>query len=404
MQQEIQVEFKENNADSFRSAFELRDWPVPLISHQSDATLPYRIMRAPNKVRHVIFAAFSKVAELFESLRRGLTHVEANCPDRLRALNRISGIVRSNRLPEIITEKFGSCPPGYLGALARTRSGVQPAAYYRMLFDTFADPCRRSEARALQQLTEIDFSFLMAVRQLPEAMRQPKVVERVRDGVLAEKIAMAARLLADYHPLFQDPRQLRAAVSSSNDVRALVVRSVQRIDAPLRPAPIQLVGFRHIRSTAELRETGRRYRVCLAESWMVAACVSGQRAVFVSEKHHVLVEVGLLHDGRATLLGVAGAGNKRIARDVLFEVEEELRRQGLLRLDGHLLMSKWDVIEEIDDQIRREARGTALGSDDLFALLEAEAHIAPQRAHVTSQQASPTTPYRRCGTPHPTIP
>lgn len=342
---------------------ELRGWPVPLLGHQTaDRELPYRLMGSGNLRLHVAFAVLSTLSSSYRNLLLGLTDEEVACEHRQTALNRVCGSLRDCRPRDAITSAFGSCPPGFIGALARTARRPQPVPYYRWLFDIFADKARRSEARVLNHVPEIDIGVLAALANLPPGLRHPDVLSMVREGGVANKIAIAAGLLAPLHSAFHDVRCLRAAASAVIDVRRLVVNAVKRIDAPLPPPPLCLSGFRHLTSTAELRMTARRFRNCLGEAWMIAACISGQRAVYEALDHAVLVEVGRLDDGGVVLLGVNGVGNRPIPDHVHGTVVARLWRQGVERhRRGTLMTSEWDVIDEIETVLRRETHAVDFG-------------------------------------------
>lgn len=336
---------------------ELRGWPVHLLGHQTvDRELPYRLMGGGNLRRHVAYAVLSTVAGNYRNLLLGMTDEEVACEHRRAALERVCMLLRL-RPRDAITSAFGSCPPGLLGALARTARRVQPVPYYRWLFDVFADHGRQAEARVLLHVPEIDVGVLAALANLPPGLRHPDVLSMVREGGVATKIAIAARLLAPLHPLFADDRQLFGAGSAAIDPRRLIINAVKRIDTSLPPPPLRLSGFRHIDSTAELRTTARRYRNCLGEAWMIAACISGQRAVYEALDHAVLVEIARLDGGGVVLLGVNGVGNQPIADHVHGAIVARLWRQGVERhRRGALLSSEWDVIDAIETLLRREER------------------------------------------------
>lgn len=354
---------------------DLRGWVVPLLGHQTaDPALPYGILRSGNLRRHVAFAALSTLARDYSNLLLGMTSEEVECDRRLAARNRVCSLLRLSPR-DAIAFVFGQCPPGFLGALARTARRPQPVPYYRWLFDVFADGARRQEARVLVHVREIDIGVLAALANLPPGLRHPDMLSMVRDGGVATKIAIAVRLMAPLHPLFADRRQLQAAASATIDVRRLIISAVKRIDAPLPPPPIHLAGFRRLASTAELRGIARRYRNCLGEAWMIAASLSGQRAVYEALDCSVLVEIGRLATGDVVLLGINGVGNQPIPDHVHGTIVARLWRQGVERhRRGALMTSEWDVIDEIETLLRREEHAANLDllpDLDFFGAIEA---------------------------------
>lgn len=350
-------------------ARELKGWWLQLAAHQTaDPTLLYRLVRADNFQRQAAYAAFAVAARELRTPSLGLTGEEVTCVRRLRLLNDIALLLRDHPPREVITRLYGSCDPGYLGALRRTAPTAQPPLYYTTLHGTFAEATRRSEAKVIAHVHHIDVGVLAALRTLPRAARHPHVLAFTRTGRDAERIATAIALLATVHSAFADERQFRSLVGASIDLRRLVVRAIRRVNAPLPNGPV-LAGFRQITSTRELRRLARAYRNCLAEPFMTASCLSGQRAVYEVADYPVLAEIGQVDDGLWTLLGVNGIGNRCLPAHVRGAVTARLRRQGIERISAPLVKSEWSVFDSLHDELVREDSPPLLDLDEYIESL-----------------------------------
>lgn len=341
---------------------ELKGWALQLAAHQTaDRELLHRLVTGTTAYRQIVFASLAPVAAAYRTLTLGMTVDERDCPDRARALNERVRLLRTARGRDVLAEVYGTCPPGYLGVLSRTGDRAQPPAYYRLLHDVLSDPNRRSEARALAHLPQIDMPVLAAARILPAPLRRPEVLSIIRDGCAAEQVEQAVRLLRSVHPGIADDRQLRHAASHSPDVRRLVLTALKRVDAPLPRGPA-LGGFVQLANTAALRSHAREFQNCLGEAFMVAACIGGQRLVYKAQDTSVLAEVGRSEEGDFVLLAINGVGNRPLPRHVQTTMRQRLARHGIDHRHAHLLRTDWDVFEEIEDAVRREER---VGWDDL---------------------------------------
>ncbi len=230
----------------------------------------------PGFLRHLIGAKPRERQAVFtaldhEVLRDPVGFVEAataTTPDPADALAAVADLLLELSPKAVIEASVGIAPDGLLGALDRVGENPLGRGYYRKLMDLLAGSGPDSRARrcAVRYCGDITSPRLAVIERLHPALLHVNLMPKVRCAEHADFAnTIVATVLehstATSESIAQAVADTKGRFTLSSFLTELLMKNVDRLPAPPFETPAVL---RPLRTPEDFRETGARFRNCLA--------------------------------------------------------------------------------------------------------------------------------------------
>jgi hypothetical protein len=228
---------------------------------------------------------------------------------------------------DILAKAFKTVPEGLRGALAR--SGPQPhkPRFYGLLQEMLSTPSHDRVIPTIRHISALDLTKLRVIRQLPPEVCNPSIVQALDNVGPAADLAKVITLFAEAG---LDRLAMTSAfdrVTCENALRKTIKRWALKTVLPAHPvAPSD--SYRPISTSAQLQETGRRFRNCMSQ--YISSALDGIDALALFKpglsKRGMIVHLQR-RDEVWIIEGLFGPQNSR--------PDPELHREGTAYLESH---------------------------------------------------------------------
>lgn len=227
-----------------------------------------RLIGAKPRERQAVFTAFDH-----DVLQDAVGFVEAataTTPEPADALAQVADLLLQLSPRAVIETSVGLVPDGFLGALDRTGENPLARGDYRKLMDLLAGsgPDSRARRRAVRYCGDITPPRLAVIERLHPALLHVNLMSKVRCAEHAEFANTIVATVLEYSST-ATPETIAQAVSDtkgrftlSSFLTELLMKNVDRLPEP--PFAIDPAILRPLRTPEDFRDTGARFRNCLA--------------------------------------------------------------------------------------------------------------------------------------------
>jgi len=231
---------------------------------------------------------------------------------------------RDNRLAACLA---GEPAPGLMKAMAKMGEQLWNRDDYARFLDLFAEP---EAGRALRHMGKIRPGKFAVMLALPDALRQPKVLENVTT-VPAARNLMAAFNLAVTNGNSATAMRLRERWSRAKDRTTLFKMAVEDLFpeefTPLRPRPVLPLPFEAVKSRKQLADVALQFENCLRD--FASDVGHGRMAVYVWQGNPNAA-VALCHDAAGWRLAEAKVkGNGDVPEPELRKIVSAVQASGV---------------------------------------------------------------------------
>lgn len=229
---------------------------------------------------------------------------------------------------EMVMAGMGSCPDGFLGALAKCGPKLLSRHAYVRLLDlcTGSDPILRRRRRVLEQLTSLDEGQFEALTRLEPIFLAPVVVNRVHSRAQADSLnEMLAVIRACCTTATDDG--IRQSLSSfvAGGARRWARSWLERADTSVSSLIIDDPEFEVVTPGTAAR-VAERFRNCLKS--MRPRMLTGTWAAAVYEPASLILTFVRLADDRWLLTGSHAVGNGTVSPTLHQAVREKVLSLG----------------------------------------------------------------------------
>lgn len=356
--------------------YHLDGWAGDLAAHIDILNPGYfgHLVRLSLGFRQVAFAVMAAKArsDLQEPSNRG-NHSPAEGSADINLMQMAQAIwTQSPR--RLLSEAYGSCPDGFMGALAKIGPVVQPKQFYGRLHNLFNDPGKREMANVARQFRHIDAVTLDILETLDPRFRVPQFAEQVASVQEALDLTEAVSIIGQSCSRATD----EALDASIRHHKGSILQWIERwLSAADRiPFPPHDLGdeFVPLDSARKMADAGRRYRNCLRSSAMVIRVLRGISRFWEHPHFGVIVEAQAT--GPATGWAYAATHMPRNgfpSFEIAAKVEHHFLKAGYGSLNWEPQALSWEAlnrltrhttalreIEEIDEAIEELAKECAM--------------------------------------------
>jgi hypothetical protein len=228
---------------------------------------------------------------------------------------------------DILAKAFAETPEGLRGALGR--SGHQPhePRFYTLLHQMLTKPSHPRIVSTIRHSESLDLTRLRIIHQLPEEVCTPVIAQVLTDFRAAADLAKVVTLFAEGGLDRAAMTDAFHRVRSEDALRKTIKRWALKTILPPHPIPAS-DAYQPISTSAGLRDTGRRFRNCMAQ--YIAGSLDGFDAFAVfrpdPSKRGMIVHLER-RDGAWHVEGLFGPQNMR--------PDPELSSAGISYLESH---------------------------------------------------------------------
>lgn len=291
-------------------------------------------------------------------------------------LKEMAQAIRAQSPRRLLSDAYGSCPDGFIGALAKIGPLAQPKQFYRRLHDLFSAPDKRQIANVARQFRRFDAMTLDLLEVLDPLFLVPRFAEQVASVQEALDLTQALLIIRQSCSRATD----EALDASIRHHRGSIPQWIERwISAADRiPFPPHDLGheFVPLDTAAKMADAGRRYTNCLRSSAIIVRVLHGMTRFWEHTRYNVIVEAQSVGPS----LGWAYATihmprNGFPAFEIAEKVENHFLSVGFGSLSWEPRSSSWEAfsrlvrhgvnlaeIEEIDRALEELARETAMAA------------------------------------------
>ncbi len=251
------------------------------------------LIGAKPRERQAAFTAFDH-----DVLQDPVGFVEAACcmtPETAGAMGEVADLLLELSPRTVIEASVGLVPEGLLGALDRAGENPLARGDYRKLMDLLAGsgPDSRARRLALRYCGDITPPRLAVIERLHPALLHTNLMPKVRCAEHADFANTIVETILE-HSSTATPETIAQAVSDtkgrftlSSFLTELLMKNVDRLPAPPFETPAVL---RPLRTPEDFRETGARFRNCLATKAFSHALI-GRAAFYVFQEKAIAVVI-----------------------------------------------------------------------------------------------------------------
>lgn len=296
------------------------------------------LLRLPRRRRQAAFAA------MFRHLRASAGHDRGELD-----LLKLSDDIRHLKARELIEAHYGTCPDGYLGALAKSGDAPQPWLYYSSLHRELSSPKTSARVAAIRHANVLDFERLHIITTLDPIFLEPRFVRNVTSLRHGHDMNVSLGVIRRTVPGVTD-EGLRASIKATSAAPGAWVRS-WLFRAVIPQFPVLPLGphWRGLDTVAAMRNAGRRMGVCLGEPNAIMSSLRGENYYFEDQGRAVIAEVRAFGRGETLVLGdVHRVKNRFVPARLAFEVAREFDAAGVPSLE-YRPRPDWDCVERACD-------------------------------------------------------
>jgi hypothetical protein len=292
--------------------------------------------------------------------RRHLVHIVAPRIGREARLDATAFArdLETVRMRELIPRWAPDAPHALVAALGKLGERAWTPALYRRLLVILAEGGPATVT--LRHAPAINPEFVEALATLPAALRGLATARWVRDTWDAQLVVEAMTLAAVLGGGAARADALVERLSRAKDRARFFEMLVDELRPRTLAEPVrETAELRPLRTVAEVRDAGRRFRNCLASC--AHRAVFGA-AAFVEWRGGEPAVMELEHEGAAgwRLVTVLGVDNRSVTPHTLRLVHEALAAQGVrLGLAAGFLLAEIDAIVEDERRRAEQARASA---------------------------------------------
>ncbi|WP_300974491.1 hypothetical protein [Sphingomonas sp. LHG3406-1] len=324
-------------------------------------------LRASN-ARKLLIAASLSQKRFAESLRE---------PSKTNLI----GELLTRRHKHLLKEAFGSCPPGFRGAIVRLTSLSLDRSAFAELHRIFSQEEMRSAARTLMQCKRLVPRTIELCLELPPAFRRPRLVKK-HVGADHEELLTVLSMARVFRPELtqEDLRSYAKWLGKTGSVPKLLHKLIEKASLPADP--VGLTGeLQHVQTVEELKRVSRQFRNCVGT--LVIDAIAGRSHFYVGEigKERAVAHVQQLAGRNEYVLShVEPPKGELLSRKADQAIEAAFHKRGVQRLAGRAPQDPWWIIERVFRSLAAEELiDEALLSDwddlQLPELLEEEAVV-----------------------------
>jgi hypothetical protein len=306
------------------------------------------LVRLPESRRQVVYAVLAKTgAEFLRPIRQGQ---KPAMPDgaQLVAFSPVLKKLRQLSPADLLKTYYGTCPDGFLGAVAKTQNGPQSGGYYKRLFEVFAEPQHRQITKVVRQLPSMDAGKLNVLVTLDPVFLYPRFASKVASAQQAADLTVALTLIRQVVGESANDAALTnsiRAIAENTTIPMWVSNWLSRAKHIAYPQLALGPDWIALDSGEKLIDAGRRLRVCLGHTDRLLDVFRGRNHYFECIRRSVIAEVQAVGPQRfLVLMGVYGRGNSSIPRGMRREVEAELLNVGVPSLKWWSEDCPWEAV------------------------------------------------------------
>ncbi|GGK46130.1 hypothetical protein [Salinarimonas ramus] len=299
------------------------------------------VLRLSNGRQQAAFAVLSRHLPPIRERKPSLDHLTSVLP--------FAADVRRLHPRDLIEKHLGSCPDGFVGALAKTKRGPQGSAYYARLHRALSDPASEEVAKVIRQADWLDHHRLDALLTLDPVFLCPRFALKVRCRNHAEDLNTALRLFKANVPGVTES-DLRASVQASiNGPSRWVLRWLRRAVVPVPDFAFALpTCWKPLNSGSALYSAGTRNRVCLSEPQALFPVLQRRKLYFEDRSRSLIAEVRVVGKKSVYILaGVHGPKNGLVKQSIRDEVGRDFASSAGIYAWDHEPPSAWDAVERL---------------------------------------------------------
>lgn len=260
------------------------------------------------------------------------------------------------RHKHLLKDAFGSCPPGFRGAVTRLTSLSLDRSAFTRLYRIFSQAEMRSAARTLMQCKRLVPRTIELCVKLPTSFRRPRLLKKYV-GADHEELLTILSMAKVFRPELTegDLRSYSKWLASKGSVPKLLHRLIGKASLPPDPVGVS-AELRHVQTVEELKRVGRQFRNCVGT--LVIDAVAGKSHFYVGEigAERVIAHVQQL-GGRSdfVLSHLESPKGEQLSRKADQMIEAAFHRKGVQRLAGQAPQDPWWIIERVFRSLEVEA-------------------------------------------------
>jgi hypothetical protein len=299
--------------------------------------------------QQVMFAVLSRAAGHLLSVQRLRSSTPLIAPD-LSSLKPLTAEMRQGRSRDLIQAQFGSCPDGFLGALARVPV-PQPVIFYSKLHQVLSNPNQVHIAKVVRHIPALDIKRLAVLLTLDPVILVPRFARKVKSLQEAEDLNVAVRLIREQMGFEACDAALRNSVNAISDkttVGEWLTSWFQRVGRVTSPALDLGSGWAALDTGKKLSRVAIRLQNCLSSPDRLVGALAGCVFYYANVSRGLVVEVQPLGLNRTLVLaGIYGRGNMHVLRRVREEVEALFLAAGVPTAHCRSRTDPWRAVERL---------------------------------------------------------
>jgi hypothetical protein len=274
-----------------RRLYHLDGWASDLAAHIDMLDPGYfgHIVRLSPGFRQVAFAVMAATApsDLPGTSDKADHSVADDVPNILKEM---AQAIRTQSPRRLLIKAFGSCPDGFLGALAKIGPMAQPKQFYWRLHDLFCAPDKRQMADVARQFRRFDAVKLEILAALDPLFLVPRFAEQVASVQEAMDLTEALSVIRNSCSRATDESLDTSIRHHRGSISKWIKRWLSAADRiPFSPHDLGHE-FVPLDTARKMADAGRRYENCLRSSTMIIRVLRGMTRFWEMPRCGVIVE------------------------------------------------------------------------------------------------------------------
>lgn len=270
----------------------------------------------------------------------------SNVPRRSSNLNEEAKLLSEGKHDQILAAGYSSVPPGFRSTLSRCGSRPHARRFYRYLHALLMSRDAKDTLRVLADQPKIDLTTLRIMRNLPEAIRTPRLTMIHRDIGRARETKAMFQLMLQNGVDRDGLTEALCKAETPADLTRCWARWVEHLSFP--PSPVAPTSnYRPITSAKQMKEAALSYRNCMRR--YLSDVLDDDRAfgIFSADEQEVVVQLRR-RDEAWFLEGVHANRNGKVLPNTARAVADFLRPHGIVEFNRERPANgRWELLREM---------------------------------------------------------